>query len=189
MPCKFIVFDLDGTLWDPEMYEVSCKQSNWKLPGGSPFRPVTGNNGVCTVKDRKNCSVNLMGKSQEILSQLFYSYPDIKMGWVSTCDYPPWAEEILGIFTTTKGHPLKQLCFPDASLIYNGCRKTDHFTRLLKSHPDLKREEILFFDNQMNNIRDVGNMGIKCVYCPDGMTKEAWRDGRTIFPDLPELVL
>ena len=46
---KVVVFDLDGCLWDPEMYEL------WG--GGAPF----SDNGDGTLKDRSGVTVRLLG--------------------------------------------------------------------------------------------------------------------------------
>jgi hypothetical protein len=40
---------------------------------------------------------------------------------------------------------------------------------------------MLFFDNESGNIRSVSELGVKCVYCPDGVTAEAWQQGLDLF--------
>jgi len=40
---------------------------------------------------------------------------------------------------------------------------------------------MLFFDNEMQNCRDVAKLGVTCVYTPDGMTKRLWREGLDKF--------
>jgi magnesium-dependent phosphatase 1 len=40
---------------------------------------------------------------------------------------------------------------------------------------------MLFFDNESGNIRDVASLGVKCVYCPDGMTAKMWEKGLSLF--------
>ena len=54
---RLIAFDLDATLWVPEMYE---------LPGGAPFR--RSQNG--SVYDCMGEQINLMGASKEVLRDL-----------------------------------------------------------------------------------------------------------------------
>ena len=54
---RLIAFDLDATLWVPEMYE---------LPGGAPFRR-SENGGVY---DCKGELISLMGASKDVLRDL-----------------------------------------------------------------------------------------------------------------------
>ncbi len=42
-------------------------------------------------------------------------------------------------------------------------------------------EEMLFFDNEMGNIKSVSKLGVKCVYCPQGCDYEAWLTGMRLF--------
>ena len=44
LKCKLIAFDLDGTVWSPEMYEL------WNC-GGSPFKIANKNGDVLTDKN------------------------------------------------------------------------------------------------------------------------------------------
>jgi magnesium-dependent phosphatase 1 len=38
-------------------------------------------------------------------------------------------------------------------------------------------EKMCFFDDDMTNIRDVGGLGVHCVYTPDGVTNKLFRQG------------
>ena len=171
--CKLVALDLDGTVWDPEMYEL------WG--GGSPFRKGSESGNV--VLDRRGQKVKLLGITQKVLS--FLKDSQYIVAWVSTCDEPEWANECLQLFTTIDGTPLEKVCHPQSSMIYKA-NKRDHFQRLQKIH-QIYFEEMVFLDNQMNNINDVSRLGVKCLYTPDGITREAWCDARKIFPDLPDI--
>jgi len=46
---------------------------------------------------------------------------------------------------------------------------------LFSVDPDFK--EILFFDNEISNIRDCSTLGIICKYTPHGLTRQAWEEG------------
>jgi magnesium-dependent phosphatase 1 len=37
--------------------------------------------------------------------------------------------------------------------------------------------EILFFDNESGNVREVGQLGVTSVFCPGGMSQGAWEEG------------
>ena len=40
---------------------------------------------------------------------------------------------------------------------------------------------MVFFDNEMRNITSVKKLGVKCVYTPDGMTRQAWHEALSMF--------
>jgi magnesium-dependent phosphatase 1 len=112
---------------------------------------------------------------------------DYIIAWVSTCDYPDWGRECLSVFKTLDGESLDAcLMNPACSLLYHA-NKRNHFQKLKSLYPEILYEEMIFFDNQMNNIRDVSVLGVNCIYCPDGLTKKAWEAGRKIFPCLPSI--
>ena len=140
---KLIAFDLDGTIWSPEMYQL------WG--GGAPFKPAE--NGQDLI-DSKGCNVRLLGISSELLHDIKHhvDLSHIKVAWVSCCDEPEWAHECLELFES-----------------------------LREEFPDIEFHEMLFFDNEMRNIHNVEKLGVKCVYCPDGMTESIWEDGLKLF--------
>jgi magnesium-dependent phosphatase 1 len=73
---KMFVFDLDGCVWEPEMYEI------WG--GGSPFKTQKNGN----VKDCKGQEVYFLGDVRKILYELHTDskYADSIVGVASTCD-------------------------------------------------------------------------------------------------------
>ena len=138
---KLFAFDLDGTIWSPEMYEL------WG--GGSPFTVI---NPSSTVKDVRGTKVNLLGDSAKILHSLYQKSETLITAYVSTCDEPDWANECLTLFETTGKVLLRDVAH--SSLIYKE-NKQHHFRRLREQFPEVEYSEMIFFDNQMNNIRDV----------------------------------
>ena len=83
---KLFVFDLDGCVWEPEMYEL------WG--GGAPF---TYNSKNGNLKDCSNKDVYLLGAVREILydSKTNDKYKNSTVAIASSCDEPSWAEECL----------------------------------------------------------------------------------------------
>ena len=67
----------------------------------------------------------------------------------------------------------------DFEEIYKG-NKQRHFISL-KDRSGCEFSEMLFFDNERGNCTQVGTLGVKCVYCPDGLTAEAWEEGIAMF--------
>lgn len=165
---QVIAVDLDGTVWCPDMYEL------WG-GGGSPFSFINNS----TLKDRVGNSVKLLGIAGEILDSL-KDHPTIIPAYVSTCDEPDWAFECLSKFKTVNGH-LLQDCVPKSLQLIYKANKQDHFRRIKKQFPDVGYEEMLFFDNQTNNIHDVSKLGVACCYCPEGLSEKSWKKGLAMF--------
>ena len=95
---KLVAFDLDGTVWSPDMYEL------WG--GGSPFLAAAGKKEVSTLTDRAGTKVRLLGDIQNILHELKYDHPEVVTTWVSCTDEPRWARECLEKFTTRHGEAI-----------------------------------------------------------------------------------
>ena len=163
-----VVFDLDGTLWSPEMYEL------WG--GGAPFK--SQRNGA-HVTDSKNVKVELLGASREVMESLSTSQQfksgELTLALASTCDEPAWARECLTKFMLHDGATQMGEIFA-VHEIYKARDKTVHF-QAIKKKTGRDFGEMIFFDNQTNNINDVSPLGVVCVYCPDGVTSEVWAKG------------
>jgi hypothetical protein len=74
---KLIAFDLDGTIWSPEMYEL------WG--GGYPFK----GDGNSEMKDCRGRSIRLLGETRAILSALKNNptWSQTKVAWVISFVY------------------------------------------------------------------------------------------------------
>ena len=146
--------------------------------GGAPF--TSSKNGQELI-DRSGSTVRLLGISAQVLHELkcdaYLSH--IKVAWVSCTDEPDWANECLTKFTTLPGRvPINAIA--DSSQIYKANKQT-HFRNLKAEFPDIEFTQMLFFDNELGNIRNVSKLGVKCVYCPDGITEQAWEQGLNNF--------
>jgi magnesium-dependent phosphatase 1 len=173
---RVVVFDLDGTLWSPEMYEL------WG--GGSPFQPHAKRKDA--LLDKSGRTVALLGDARSIMQQLAFD-PRWKqnktiVGISSTCDEPAWARECMSklFLDDANATPMTQL-FEGFTEIYSAL-KSEQFRQLLRKaqrvDPSIDDfSHFLFFDNQRNNIEDVGRLGVTCIYCPDGMQPGVWEKG------------
>ena len=85
------VFDLDGCVWDPEMYQL------WG--GGAPFAADPQREG--DLLDCKGTKVYLMADVRRIWRMLHEdpAYADARVAVASCCDEPGWADECLSKFT------------------------------------------------------------------------------------------
>mmetsp|Transcript_9105 Transcript_9105/g.13705 ORF Transcript_9105/g.13705 Transcript_9105/m.13705 type:complete len:185 (-) Transcript_9105:100-654(-) len=164
---KLIAFDLDGTIWSPDMYML------WG--GGSPFKVV--GDGTEKLLDCSGATVRLLGVSGRVLHELRHDpkWANTVCAFASTTDEPSWADECLHKFRTTPdGEPL--VACVDSSHIYKGNKQT-HFRNMKKEYPHIEFCDMVFFDNQMDNISSVSRLGVHCVYCPDGITEQIWNEG------------
>ena len=147
--------------------------------GGATFR--VHSNGRDLI-DRSGTSVTLLGISSEILADIHsnehFRRTETKIAWVSCTDEPEWVEECLHKFQTSHRKSLHSVA--DSSEIYKA-NKQSHFRNLQKQYPHISFQEMLFFDNESGNIRNVERLGVKCVYAPSGMTKEIWEEGLRKF--------
>lgn len=144
--------------------------------GGSPFTVVDNSK----LKDASGTTVRLLGIAGDVLMELKTNpkWKDTKVAWVSCTDEPNWANECLQKFKVRDGRSLNQLV--DSIQIFKSNKQT-HFKNLKKQYPDIEFEEMLFFDNEGGNIRDVGALKVKCVFCPNGVDESAWDAGLKLF--------
>jgi magnesium-dependent phosphatase 1 len=70
--------------------------------------------------------------------------------------------------------------------MYSGTKKR-HFEKL-KARTGIPYADMLFFDNEEQNTRDVATLGVTCVLCVGGMTERAWEDGLRAFVEKKALV-
>jgi len=166
---RLVSFDLDGTIWYPEMYQL------W---GGAPFTIV--GDGTQELEDSSGSKIRLLGATGAILKTLKSAeeWNGVKTAWVSCTDEPLWAQDCLQKFKTDDGVPIGALI--DSSQIFKD-NKQVHFKNLKKLYPDIEYTEMIFFDNEVGNIRSVSKLGVHCVYCPDGVTQEIWEQGLNEF--------
>ena len=164
---KLIAFDLDDTLWSPEMW----------LCSGPPFQKVEDG-----VLCKNGEVIRLMGDSAEILEELALhpDWQDVIVVYVSRTTHQKWAEVVLPLMQIgVTGKSMSQLSEVKLNQIYPDV-KTQHFAQIQK-HSGVPYSDMLFFDNEHRNIRDVSELGVVSVLTPDGMTSAAWANGLARF--------
>lgn len=182
---KAIIFDLDGCLWSPEMYEIIFFQGG----RGSPF--VRDPDNPLNLLTCGNEPVQLLADVRSVFKEIYTNpvFECVKFGISSRTDEPNWAKELLEKFIIpiddqgTDGEEYVNL-----GSIFNGpieiCKdsKIDHFRRIAKDL-EIDFSEILFFDNEYRNCESVASLGVSVVHCPEGVTKELWNLG--VYKDFP----
>ena len=103
----------------------------------------------------------------------------IQTAIASKTDEPKWAHSCLKWLTIQDGSTLQSCFQPNLMEIYYGNKKT-HLTNL-KKKSGIPFENMVFFDNEYGNIQSVKTLGVKCVYTPNGMTREAWDNALNMF--------
>eukprot|EP00052_Salpingoeca_macrocollata_P010131 m.79237 g.79237 ORF g.79237 m.79237 type:complete len:183 (-) comp17410_c0_seq1:115-663(-) len=159
---KLVAFDLDDTLWSPEMEMIA----------GLPFRRCehTGR-----VTDRANEEIQLFPDVHDILHDLHTQehFQGVQVAYASRTMCPENAFECLELIMAKNVVSLKDLGHHFE--IYPG-NKTTHFQKF-KEASGVAFTDMLFFDNEMRNIRDISRLGVTCVYTPYGLDKACWEKG------------
>jgi len=135
---KVLVFDLDGCVWDPEMYELWGK-------GGSPFKVLKDGN----LSDRSGTTVRLLGDIRKIMND-FKTDPTWSSSVIavaSSCDEPDWARECIQKFAIgfDDKFTLKDVFSPNHIEIYK--KTKDHHLRSIqdKCGNDISFKDMIFF--------------------------------------------
>ena len=164
-------FDLDDTVWYPEMYMLS----------GAPFRRVS----PAAVKDCRGEVVSVYPGARQAVAEILTAPEWVGRGtmvaYASRTECGEWAEECLRLLSVA-GRGGEEVSLWDAAAykeIYEGS-KVQHFAALHEK-TGLDYGDMLFFDNERWNITEVGRLGVKCVYTPGGMTDAHWTEGVEMF--------
>ena len=59
--------------------------------------------------------------------------------------------------------------------------KSTHFRRLMEKYA-CTYEDILFFDNEYGNCREISQLGVTVAFSPDGVTGDVWTEAVAAFP-------
>ena len=145
---KLIVFDLDATLWTPELYTLRRLARAKETP-------------------KAGVDVKLFPDVLPTLTEFANSNPEVKLAVASRTDKGAWARDLLKQFSIPVDDRLIE--------IYTGT-KTQHFSALAEK-TKLPFSSMLFFDDardgKFGNCEHVANMGVLSAYCPKphGLTK------------------
>lgn len=188
---RLAVFDLDYTIWQPEMYqlsgipkltEVDSKQ-NKKLSATVLQEARTIREGYI-LTDRSHSPMRVFQGAAVALAEIetmkSMGY-DIQAAVASKTDEPKWARFCMDhLVIDDQGTPLIS-CFENGKLVdiaYGN--KKDHFKRLHKK-TGIPFDCMAFFDNEYGNIKSVSSLGVKCYFTPDGMKRDDWDKAKKDF--------
>ena len=160
---RVIVFDLDNTLWTPELYQLRRLERSNQIPVAG--RDVELFSGAKEVLE--NIIPNLSGDDGD-------QKPILAIA--SRTNKVEWAEDLLDQFK------LRDLF--DAIEIFPGT-KTNHFSKISRQ-TKVPFHEMMFFDDardgKYGNCEPVAAMGVFCVHCPDGLrTKDVFEHALDLY--------
>eukprot|EP00038_Savillea_parva_P025001 m.45794 g.45794 ORF g.45794 m.45794 type:complete len:191 (-) comp6695_c0_seq1:217-789(-) len=168
---RIVVFDLDNCVWDPEMYQL------WG--GGAPFKYHAHTN---TCVDRAGQTVRLLGAAVDVWHQIATDpdFAETEIAIASCCDEPSWAEEILRKFRIGPSDAVAAGTAPTMhdlvayKRIHKGSKK--NHLRAIAQESGVSLEEMVFFDDQHGNIRDVSSLGVLSIRTPYGIEEQHWQE-------------
>lgn len=144
---ELIVFDLDFTLWN-------CGET-WCDCLTPPFRCHSDR-----IVDRTGRHIRLYDDVPAILDLI--DERRCPMALASRTLEPVWADELIGHLRIRERFQFRE--------IYPGS-KLQHF-EALRTAASVPFEGMLFFDDEMRNIRDVSDLGVTSIYVESGLTRE-----------------
>lgn len=149
---RLIVFDLDFTLWDCGGTWCDCLTP--------PFRIVQGR-----VLDRRGSHVQIYPFARKVFE--WAAERNIPLALASRTEQPRWAIELLRLLELSSLFRWQQI-FPDCKL--------RHFEALQRDS-GIELQDMLFFDDEQRNIRDVSTLGVTCVHVPTGLNERIFFQG------------
>jgi len=153
---RLIVFDLDFTLWDCGGTWCDCLSP--------PFRVHRQR-----IEDGTGRLVRLYDDVHAILQHC--DDHKIAIALASRTEQPRWARELLGHLAITERFAFAEI-YPSSKL--------RHFAALQKAS-GIAYEEMLFFDDEMRNIHEVGGLGVTSIYVRDGLTADLFQGSLSEF--------
>jgi len=141
---ELFVFDLDFTIWDAGGTWCDCTTP--------PYRRVNG-----YVEDGFGREIRLYEDVPEILRILKEN--NIPVAVASRTHAPGVANELLELFKIDR--------FFDWFEIYPGS-KLGHFSKIQRNS-GISYNNMVFFDDEMRNIREISGLGVTCEYVSEGV--------------------
>ena len=170
---KLIIFDLDGCLWRPEMYELIHFMGN----KGAPFRPSEHDKNILLTAGGQ--PVQLLKDVRKVMREI-YSDPqwnDVLVGISSRTDAPHWARELLSKFTVPLDLDGDEFVladvFQDGPIEMSYESKVKHFQRISRE-TNIGFQDMVFFDNEFGNCHSIASLGVTVGYCPGGVCHGIW---------------
>lgn len=160
------------------MYELA-----WEGRGHSPFEPLGDD--TTRMKSSINSVVSLIGDVPDLVDEVVLdpAWEGTMMSISSCTDVPEWAKELLGKFTLPKsGKTLREAISGPWEISKDS--KRFHFERLSKA-TGIPLQDMVFFDNEQWNCREISKLGVTVGYSPNGVKRGIWDKAMNAFPASP----
>jgi len=163
---KLVVFDLDGICWLPEMYQTR---------GGPPYRIAPlGDVAVNSAGEE----IRLFGAVQRVWSMLHSraARGSVRLAVASSSRrHKAWP--LLQSVQVSPGVTMAEVIDPELFEMYyrKGEFKRPHLEAILQK-TGLKPSDVLFVDDNAQNVNSVRPLGVTAVHLPNGLTEEAWME-------------
>ncbi|XP_073973132.1 magnesium-dependent phosphatase 1-like isoform X1 [Rhodnius prolixus] len=151
---KLVVFDLDYTLW-PFWVDTHVNP---------PFRKTNGK-----IVDTSGTTIKFYPEVPQVLQKL--TEMNVPIGVASRTSEIQGAEQLCELFDWNKYFKYKE--------IYPGS-KVAHFNQF-KKYTDFEFEDMLFFDDEHRNIKDLTKLNVTSILVKNGMTMKALEEGLQVF--------
>jgi len=161
---RVIVFDMEGVCWSPEMYQTKGDPPYWSVD------PVTAVNSAGEAI-RLHPAVRRVWAS---LHALRSSVHDIQVA-VASSSIRRKAQALLELYEVAPGVRMWDVIEPGLFEMYyrKGQGKRPHLAAILKK-TGVNAEDMLFVDDNRDNIASVQELGCVAVHTPYGLSEQAW---------------
>jgi len=168
---RVIVFDLDGVCWSPEMYQTK---------GEPPYRSVDPSTAINSVGEviRLHPAVRRVWASLQALRSNGH---DIRVA-VASSSIRRKAQALLELYEVAPGVRMWDVIEPGLFEMYyrKWQGKRPHITSILKK-TGVNAEDVLFVDDNRDNIASVQELGCVAVHTPNGLSEHAWEGALRTF--------
>ncbi|CAE8721953.1 unnamed protein product [Polarella glacialis] len=169
---KLVVFDLDGVCWSPEMYQTK---------GGPPYRQLAGGD---VAMNSAGEEIRLFGAVRRIWA-LLHSQEARAHGIrvaVASSSRRNKAVPLLATLEVCPRVRMSDVIDQELFEMYycKGEGKRPHLQSLL-SKTKLPPSEVLFVDDNIDNIRSVAGLGVVAVHLPQGLSEATWAAALTSY--------
>ena len=173
---RLIVFDLDGCLWKPELYELAWRGEQ------SPFKALRRSDGTSTsCISRTGMELRLIRDVPTILERIYQHMRETtRMCISSRTGKAQWARELLSLLRLPQSQVSLEEALSGPWEIKNE-PKREHFLRISEK-TGIDPKEMVFFDNERGNCQKVAKLGVTVGYCPEGLTDEIFNRTLSFYP-------
>ena len=208
---RLVIFDLDGCLWKPELFELVTSADGPPFMQ-NPQDTVPGTTLLSQKRQRiellgdtRQILHELYTKEEWYPSRIGISSRTDPPDWAHTLMEEFTVYEEVGHNRMTKEPKkipqvtcqMKDVFDPSLCILDKSIDKATQFEKLLerannqsgfgggagsKKTKRLQFKDIVFFDNEAGNCKQVQKLGVTSVYTPRGVTYEAWQNAIQNFP-------